>query len=65
MREAIHSLISVVLPKPAGAEISVTPGVRCRPAFKRSIKRGRKTTLGRGGGMYNLVARMGAGIEPL
>jgi hypothetical protein len=38
---ANHSLTSVVLPKPAGAEMRMTPGARCRPACKRSIKRAR------------------------
>ena len=37
----IHSLTSVVLPKPAGAEMRMTLGARCRPACKRSIKRAR------------------------
>ena len=53
---ATHSLTSVVLPKPAGAEIRVS--FRCRPSFSRSIRRGRRTTLGRGGGIYSLVARI-------
>ena len=65
MRVAIHSLTSVVLPKPADAEMSVTLGVRDRPTFKRSIKRERRTMSGRGDGMYNLVASMGAGMTPL
>ena len=38
-----HSLSSVVLPKPAGAEMSVS--LWCSPAFNRSIKRGRDTNL--------------------
>ena len=42
------SLRSVVLPKPAGAERRVS--LRCRPSFSRSIRRGRRTILGRGGG---------------
>ena len=44
-----HALKRVVLPKPAGAEMRVN--LRCRPSFSRSIKRGRSTTLGRGGGI--------------
>ena len=43
-----HSLTSVVLPKPAGAEMRVS--LRCRPAFNRSIRRGRRTTLAEAGG---------------
>ena len=35
---ATHSLTSVVLPKPAGAEMRVS--LRCRPSFSRSIRRG-------------------------
>ena len=46
---ATHSLTSVVLPKPAGAEIRVS--LPCRPSFSRSTRRGRRTTLGRGGGI--------------
>jgi hypothetical protein len=36
------------LPKPAGAEISVS--LRFTPTFNRSIKRGRDTNSGRTGG---------------
>ena len=43
----------------------VTPDVRCRPSFSRSINRGRETTLGRGGGTYSLVAKIGADIVSL
>ena len=46
---ATHSLTSVDLPKPAGAEMRVS--LPCRPSFSRSIRRGRRTTLGRGGGI--------------
>lgn len=38
---ASHSLTSVLLPKPAAAEMRITPGARCRPACKRSIRRAR------------------------
>jgi len=62
---ATHSLTSVVLPKPAGAEMRVTLGVRCSPAFNRSIRCWRRTTLGRGGGMKSLVAKMVAGTDQL
>jgi hypothetical protein len=55
----------VVLPKPAGAEMSVTFGVRDRPRFKRSINRERRTMSGRGDGMYSLVARIGADMTAL
>ena len=52
---ATHSLTSVVLPKPAGAEMRVSvrpkPWLWRRPSFSRSIRRGRRTTLGRGGGI--------------
>jgi hypothetical protein len=51
----------VVLPKPAGAEMRVS--LRCRPSFNRSIKRGRGTMPGRGGGIYSLVAKIGAGTS--
>jgi hypothetical protein len=51
MRVAIHSLTNLVLPKPAEAEMSVTPGMCCSPAFSRSSRRGRSTTFGRGGGI--------------
>ncbi len=48
---ATHSLTSVVLPKPAGAEIRVSLRPAERPSFSRSIRRGRRTTLGRGRGI--------------
>ena len=40
-----HSLTSVVLPKPAGAETRVMPGGQpeATPSFSRSIRRGRRT----------------------
>jgi hypothetical protein len=42
---ATHSPNSVVLPKPAGAEMRVS--LQCRaPSLRRSIRRGRRTTLG-------------------
>ena len=63
VRVAIHSLTSVVLPKPAGAEMSAS--LRCRPSLSRSIKRGRGTALGRGGGMYSLVAKTGTDMVAL
>ena len=58
---ATHALTSVVLPKPAGAEMSVS--LRCSPAFSRSIRRERRTTFGRGGGIYSFVARIGVDID--
>jgi len=39
--------------------------LRCRPSFSRSIRRGRRTTLGRGGGMKSLVAKIGVDIESI
>jgi len=48
-QSAIQALTSVVLPKPAGAEISVS--LRCMSSRSRLIKRGRSTILGRSGGM--------------
>src|SRR5436190_807770 len=57
LHPATQALTSVVLPKPAGAEISVN--LRCRPAFNRSTKRGRSTAFGGGGGMYSFVAKIG------
>jgi hypothetical protein len=56
---ATHSAASVDLPKPAGAEMRVS--FDCRPSFKRSIKRGRRTTLGASEGTKSLVARIGMG----
>ena len=50
-----HSLTSVVLPKPAGAEMRVSlraiPSFRQRPALSSSIRRGRETSSGRAGGI--------------
>ena len=46
---ATHALTSVVLPKPAGAEMRVS--LRCKPSFRRLLKRGRGTRSGRGGGI--------------
>src|SRR4030065_615640 len=46
---ASHSLISVVLPKPAGAERGVSLQPEDKHSFSRSIRGGRRTTLGRGG----------------
>src|SRR3972149_6603096 len=65
LQSSIHLLTSVVLPKPAGAEISITPGLRCKPSFKRSIRRGRRTTFSRGRGIYSLVARIGEDTNQL
>jgi len=48
---ATHSLTSVVLPNPAEAEMSVSLRLARRPSFNRSFNRGRRTTLGRGGGI--------------
>ena len=56
-----HSLISVVFPKPAGAEMKVSFAVS--PSFSRSIRRDRGTVLARSGGMYNFVAKMVAGMS--
>src|SRR5438876_11384492 len=60
---ASHSLRSVVLPKPAGAEIRVS--LRCSPSFNRAIRRGRRTTFVRGGGIYSFVANSGVDIDQL
>ena len=54
---ATHPLSSVVLPKPAGAEIRVS--LRWMPAFSRSIRRGRGTSSGRTGGIWSLVCKSG------
>jgi len=62
---AIHSLTRVVLPKPAGAEMRVNLRPKERPSFKRSIRRGRRTIFGRGGGIYNFVAKIVVDIDPL
>src|SRR6185503_19747673 len=53
----------VVFPKPAGAEIRVN--LRCRLSFSCSIRRGRRTTFGRGGGIYSFVVKIGVGIQQL
>jgi hypothetical protein len=45
--------------------MSVIPAARCKLSFIRSINRGRETTLGRGGGTYSLVAKIGADIGQL
>ena len=50
---AIHSLNSVVLPKPGGAERSVSG--RVKPSFKRAVSRGRATKWGRPEGKYSFV----------
>src|SRR5215207_7688606 len=56
-----HSVNSVVLPKPAGAEISVSrvwfPRLSC------SLSRARATRPGRSLGMYNLVWMRGLATE--
>ena len=52
----IHSLTSVVLPKPAAADTRTS--LRCAPSFSRSIGRGRSTCFDRRGGMCSLVVRM-------
>ena len=54
---AIHPAASVVLPKPAGAEMSVS--LDSRPSFKRSIKRGRSTTPDLIEGTWSFVSSMG------
>jgi len=53
----------VVLPKPAGAAMSVS--LRCNPSFIRSVRRGRRTTFGRSGGMYSFVANSGVDTDEL
>ena len=45
--------------------MSVTPDGRCNASFSRSIKQGRETTLGRGGGTKSLVHKMGADMASL
>src|SRR4029453_8108551 len=54
-------LTSVVLPKPAGAEMRVS--LRRRPALNRSNRRGRRIAFGAGGRIYSLVARIGVDID--
>src|SRR4030042_1358736 len=60
---ATHSLTSVVLPKPAEAEMRVSLRPEERPSFSRSIRRGRRTILDRGGGIYSFVAKIGVDID--
>jgi hypothetical protein len=55
LHSASQALTSVVFPKPAGAEMRVS--LWCSPSFSRSSSRGRRTTLGRGRGIYSFVAR--------
>src|SRR5512139_669346 len=62
---AIQLLTSVVLPKPAEAEMSVNLQPIARPLFSRSIKRERLTTPGRGEGTYTFVAKIAVAINPL
>ena len=61
--QAIQLATSVVLPKPAGAEIRVS--LRWTPAFSRAIKAARSTAFGRGGGINSFVASTGVGIPLL
>ena len=56
-----HSLTRVVLPKPAGAETRVS--LRGKLEFRRSVRRRRWTSRGRGGGMKTLVVRICDDIE--
>ena len=53
--EARHSLMSVVFPKPAGADISVSGEVS--PWFRCAMRWGRGTSVGRGGGKKSFVER--------
>ena len=57
---ATHSLTSVVLPKPAGAEMRVS--LRRSPSSSLSVRRGRLTTVARGGGICSFIAKTGMGI---
>ena len=57
----IHWLSSVVLPRPAEAEIIVSLRADA-PSFKRSIRRRRRTALDRGEGIYNFVDKIGVDI---
>ena len=50
------------MPKPAGAEMRVSLRLAGRLSFNRSIKRGRKTTFSRGGGILSFVAKIGTDI---
>src|SRR5512143_3058103 len=50
---ASHSPNSVVLPKPGGADRSVSG--RVKPSFKRAVSRGRATRWGRPEGKYSFV----------
>jgi CubicO group peptidase (beta-lactamase class C family) len=55
---ATHSLTNVVLPKPTDAEVRVNLQPEKRSSFSRSIRRGRRTVLARGRGMYSFVAKI-------
>jgi hypothetical protein len=61
----IHSLTSVLFPKPAGAEISVNLSLEERPSFSRPIKCGRAIIFEGDGGIKNFVARIGSAIYKL
>jgi hypothetical protein len=65
VRIEIQLLISVVLPKPAEAEMRVSLQPIAKPLFSRSIKRERLTTPGRGWGTYTFVAKIAVAINPL
>ena len=59
---AIHSLIKVVLPKPAEAEMSANLQFFTNPSFSQSISLGRETIPDLSGGMYSFVANSGMDI---
>ncbi len=61
-RAAIHWATSVVLPKPGGADTSISFDVATRP--RRSSRRARSTALGRGIGVWILVARSSGTVPP-
>ncbi|MCJ7695489.1 MAG: hypothetical protein MUO40_08685 [Anaerolineaceae bacterium] len=63
--DAIHSLTSVVLPKPAGAEMRVNLQPEERPSFSRSTRRRRRTILDRSGGTNNFVPKIVIDIDQL
>jgi hypothetical protein len=67
LERAIRSAdgLAVVLPNPAGAEINASLRPARSPSFNRTIRRGRGTALGRGGGTYSLLARTGADMAAL
>ena len=59
---AIQSWISVVLPKPGGAETNVKRRASRSPSASRATSRGRATVFGRAIGAWSLVESNGSTV---